>query len=560
MKRNPKQWLLLQLSVFTGCSTLMLVSSAQDAHQANTLAAAKKNARFDPDHDNLFTDDDNDPTKIGRGGEKQKSRTAKKCSIPPFQDVNNYPKPEGQEQRCAARGSASTPPLSTLSEATIHSLAEAYAPVLFFHPLEEYHLQTPDAIFEDPSKGALYVDVEGEYLLVDDALNLTTMLLVSKPDIADAGPYFFEYQPPTEDYKQGAGFDFFMDGTSRRRGISRASVYYNVLDTGNGTWVFNYFHYYTWQGQQTFGFGVGDRKYSIVELDPYGSKEGDWESMSVLVCQTTTPSEPIAITYQQHAFAQITDCTMGDCIFWKDSYHAVGFVSLHSKAVYPVSSRNMVYAAYPFNILYFSPGFFFLADQTVYKNEDTGEYRLFFPNSTNLIRHKNPDDIKLNVSPYEEYWQAYGGRWGGSRETGVEPPRVPPRCLNEAQSHYLNQCPQIPLITAILKFLGSYTTEALGGLIPGLGRFLQPGTGATGPARKNFFYDWLPPENALLWDLQFQFTSEETFCKWLGDPVVQLNGDEDNYMPGVVPIVLTVAIRATAAISNIVGFFANLFP
>jgi hypothetical protein len=507
------------------------------------------------------------------------------CSIPPLQNPDNYFQAEDGRAFCSSSSAAS---VGAVSEEDIHALAVAYAPVLFFHPLEEYTLQTADTIFTDPSKGNIFKDVDGEYILVDDTLNLTSLLLTSQgPEgIISGDTHFFEYTDPGEEYKRGAGFTF--DGEVPNRGLSQASIYYNVVDYSDrgGTWVINYFFYYAWQGPQTFGFSTGDRRYYTVELDPYAKHEGDWEAMSVLICAPedgaiqSTPNQqqqqqqadpavlpqPLAVTYQQHSFSQITDCTKGECIFWKDTkINPVGFVSLGIHATYPVASRNIVYGAYPFNILYFFPGFFFLADQTVFRNEETGDYRMFFPTPSNLIRHQDPEDIILNVSPESEYWQGYGGKWGESREEdSVVPPTVPAKCFNAEQSAYVDECPNVPLVNAIVRFLQSCATQAIGAVIPGIAEFLQGGKGPTGPARKGFFYEWAPPESANLYYCVAPFdklaSDEEQFCRWLGDPIIDKE-DEDEYDPGITAMVVGILLRTTTVASNIVGFFvASCWP
>ena len=499
--------------------------------------------------------------------------TIASCSIPPPQDPDNYFKPENGRDFC----SSSVSP-EEMSDDDIHQIAVAYAPVLFFHPLEEHSLQTPDVIFEDPSKGRIFNNDDGEYILVDDTLNLTALLLTSNgtDGVFSGGSHFFEFIDPNEEYKAGAGY--VLDEEHPGRSVSRASIYYNVLDySESGIWVINYYFFFTWQGSQTFGFGVGDNKYTIRELEPYGEHEGDWESMSVMICapESTTSGQqstsqlpqPLAVTYQEHAFSEITDCTKGECIFWKDSgINPVGFVALGSHATYPVTSRNHVYAAFPFNLFYFIPGFFFLSDQTVFRDEETGEYRMFLPTSSNLVRHKNPEDIILNVSPESEYWQGYGGKWGESRVgDSAIPPEDPSRCFNSMQNAYLEECPNVSLADAIVKFLQSYTTEVLGAIVPSVARFLQPNVGPVGPGAKFFFYDWLPPESADLYYCLEPYNKiiedEEMFCRWLGDPVLgdeEEDGDgEDIYSPRIFAIVLDVAIRTTAFVSNIVGFFVS---
>jgi len=525
------------------CRSVLVVLGAgllfQNVAWAQNLQPNGLNRHFDPDQDT----------------------PPQNCSRPPLQDPVDYIQPRDGDSFCAA----SSISLKSLPEAQQHEVALAYAPVLFFHPLEIYTPQKADTTFTDPHNGKIYQqptddnECDDEYpdpILVDLTLNLETMLKLSKPDIKNGSSYYFEHVP-TEDYKRGAGFEYEITQNNQHGqhpktvGRSRAPIYYNIIDTGSNTWVINYFFYYTWNGAQTLGIGVGKGRYSVQEIGPYGSHEGDWESMSVLICQslTTQPSQPLGVTYRAHSFDQITDCTQGECIFYKDSLHPVGFVALGTHATYPVSSRNHVYSAYPFNILYLFPGFVFFADQTVYRNDDTnGSYNMFFPNATNLIRHRNWTDILLDVTSPTDYWQGFGGRWGESLTTGVEPPKEPVRCLNRQQTEWIS-CPvHIPLIQAFVNFFGSFAVERLGQLIPGIARELQTNNAPFGPPANSFFDKWEAAASALLWSTAFPCTTETSFCTWLGKPIDNVDSD---YEEGILPVLMRTTLSVTTGLSNL---------
>jgi hypothetical protein len=497
-------------------------------HQYWTIQGSDvvQNRQFDPEHDDI------DPAN---------------CSIPPRQDTQNYPKP--QDGTCPSTSLQ----LSTLSDEKVHQLAEAYAPVLFFHPLEETSLQSVDAIFANPSELQFY---QGDDPILLDSDDNPLEFLRSKPTILAGMDSYFQHKHPTDEYKRGAGYDYYPTNKNNITvGYARATIYYNVLDTGNGTWTFNYYFYYPWQRGQTVGFGLGRRQYSLLELHPFGQHEGDWESMRVLTCPSTTSLQPVAITYQQHGdSSQTTDCRRGDCIFWKDTTHPVGFVALNSHATYPTISRTMVYLAAPFHyFVSFAPGFVFLADHTLYRNEETGDYRMFFPNSTNLIRHQHPTLIA--EGDVANYWQAYGGRWGSAPSDQRQPIQdlssEEPRCLNPSHQTEWQECPSIPLLEAMLGFVDSYVPKVLGFLIPTIGEYLRPFDAPYGPPLQLYFYQWMPPTSAMLWSNTPPSTSEESFCTGLGHPITIEN--EDSYQEGTAARVIRLDMEGTSLVWNTIG-------
>ena len=120
-------------------------------------------------------------------------------------------------------------------------------------------------------------------------------------------------------------------------------------------------------------------------------------------------SEPIAVTYQQNGFTETSNCTQGECHFFEDSYHPVGFVALFSHATYPFPSYNHVYHQMPIS-LFHKLHSLFLVDRTNYLDEEN-KISFFYPDTTNVIRLLEPREVNAST-PENEYWNAFGGRWG----------------------------------------------------------------------------------------------------------------------------------------------------
>ena len=113
----------------------------------------------------------------------------------------------------------------------------------------------------------------------------------------------------------------------------------------------------------------GTQKYTPFTLKPYGIHEGDWESINVMICaggnadegsssannnatDTTIFDPPLATKFHQHEWSVITDCTIGECKFYKDTFHPVGFTALNSHATYSQSSKEIVYTEIKIGFIY----------------------------------------------------------------------------------------------------------------------------------------------------------------------------------------------------------------
>ena len=314
--------LLIKLSLAEG--------NGQEGHNSNI--------RFDPD------DDGNTVS----------------CTIAPYTDVDNYFKPkEGQclDPNSTSTGNSTTSPLelSTLPSAALQRLAVAYAPVLFFHPLEKYSLSSVDATFAKPSRGKIYQRSKGD-VLIDDQLNLTTLLKTSRDPVwaLKSSSFHFTLEEHASEMYDSKPEDRFGDGYDDT-GKSKAKIYYNAFDSGNGTWTINYWLYYEYNGEGNQGVVTtsegNDPRYIRYQLRPYGVHEGDWENLSVMFCPPASVadimddalSEPLAVHYRQHSWSHLTDCTRGECKFYKETHHPVGFVALNSHATYVDSANDLIY-------------------------------------------------------------------------------------------------------------------------------------------------------------------------------------------------------------------------
>jgi len=463
---------------------------------AAALVFVEANTRFDPD-----------------------KAESSECNIPPFQSVKDpstYFAPV--EGICSLGSSGAANATDDLEDAIWDELALEYAPVVYFHPLEPYTLSSVEDTFDDPSLGEILKN--DDFLSVLNAeLDTETLFSISRDPVRSLTHHktFFRHKAPySEDYKNGAGYD--------EDGRSRASVYYNIFDSGNGTVTFNYFFYYAWNGEANMAVLSSTNntaQFTPFHLPPFGVHEGDWEAVSVIVCGASASengaaaTEPLAVSYRQHGWSQITDCTAGECTFYKDTNRAVGFAALHSHATYPVSTANLIYSTVkiPF---YVNLQNVFVVDRTLYKDAD-GSYNYFFPNATSLKRIQDPAILEATDV---DAWQAFGGRWGDSIPLRVAP--GPPNCLNLEQTGFVD-CPtrqEDPVFRFVMEFMGVYNSTgqgivgALTSLTGNIGSyFAETGSGPTGPVAKNFYQDWLPPITSLFFAGWANDTDEAGFCE-----------------------------------------------
>lgn len=176
--------------------------------------------------------------------------TTATCAIAPYTDTDNYFQP--QEDQCT---STSNPlDLNSLDKASLDSIAVQYAPVIFFHPLEKYTLSSVVDTFNQTTAGKIY-DRNGGNDLIDDTLNLTTLLRTSRDPIWALGStkFYFSLEELAEEMYNSTPDARYGDGYDETTGKSKATIYYNAFESGNGTWTFNYYLWYPYNGEGNMG-------------------------------------------------------------------------------------------------------------------------------------------------------------------------------------------------------------------------------------------------------------------------------------------------------------------
>ena len=448
------------------------------------------------------------------------------CDIPPYQDKAFVP----QEGMCKSDTTISLAELLN-NPSLLDRLAVAYAPYLYFHPLERFTMSAVNRTLDDPDMGKVFLNHADGIVLMDDTLNPQTLLDTTRNvDYALFSHLFFlEYQIndtsllaynaynfndtsvldellEEDDYRLGDGFE-------EETGRAVAPLYYNVYDSGNGTVTFNYHLYFTWSGPGNFGVLTsynGTSQYTRILATPYGVHEGDWQMLSVTACPSSSDElpSPVAVTFRQDQgrFGQVYDCTAGECTFHETSVtHPVGFVALNTHDVYAMSVKELVYdEAWPLEFWVNLQGFLSI-HRTSYL-DDEGQFRRYEPvDATNVVRLAEPADIPQAVDP-SDYWIAFGGQWGRptTNQTLFGSDQIP-LCLDNATTNVVD-CPtaaENPIYDIVLQLMGILkpTTPLIEGasLLVDFLNSNQLGVAAYGPAAHPNYKALTLPGNAPLW-------------------------------------------------------------
>jgi hypothetical protein len=240
------------------------------------------------------------------------------CTVP-------LPPPASDVVRCAPNTTA------TLEDAK--ALAWKFAPVLKFHPLERYHLQSMNTWFDEAS---VYLTDYRQFP------NSTYNFIVANQTNRDLlGPRTFATllngTSSTDAEREQVLFGApFVDGKST------ADMFYTVTDYSDSLWMYNFNLYYSWNGCSNQNVALSFNGTTDVQgylMCPAGVHEADLERMSMLVCKSDQKIKQIA--YSQHAWNEVRDCQVeGQCLFDEETGNPISYVALEGHGNYPESPGN----------------------------------------------------------------------------------------------------------------------------------------------------------------------------------------------------------------------------
>lgn len=270
-------------------------------------------------------------------------------------------------------------------------------------------------------------------------------------------------------------------------------------DFDEGTWLFNFNLFYSWNGcsNQDFVLSInGTNQVLQYMMCPVGVHEGDFERVSMLVCKESTSIQQLA--YSQHGWAEVRDCTQeGQCSFDAEG-HPIAYAGLHSHANFFEASPLVVYklitgGSAGSSVSLDNLGGVWVADRT--GDDDT---RSFVPTPDNIVHIPDLQTI-LSENSSEFQWAVYPGNWGAGAKIM---PQLNITCLFDNQTR-LGDCNETgngeatSLLATALKVLD--VLPILDGYDSGDDYLLAPNTNQTvplpsitGPLYRRFTYLWLP--------------------------------------------------------------------
>jgi hypothetical protein len=519
------------------------------------------------------------------------------CAIPSYQDASTTALSDRANLYCPSR-SEQQQPLSLPKGTPLDEIATLYAPVLYFHPLESYTLTSIDAVLSNHD-GQIKFTLDNS--IVSDTIDMIKLLNTTRDyNLGLNKEEFFIQHVLSKDFVSGDGYD-------TTTGQSRATIYYNAFAYDTNVWIFNYWFYYPYSGTTSTGIltttpseinidptitnwnytKINETNWYTIKLRPFGEHQGDWQSMSVAICpfslpenvtatnevnnQTHPPQFPMAVSYQQHSSREVRDCTIGQCTFYEDTKHPVGFVARDSHATYPISAIHMIFTQWSVNFFLHLRGIFGL-DQTNFIHTRSGsnnsidenipQYRFFLPNATNVIRHDRPSEVIMNISDVKSYWRGFAGRFGGTElyedvaynSTASIPNVIPfPICTNSNGTEVID-CPSEdddPLFYTVLRMMHvadigiDRVSDIAQDLYEGLVSFWFAVTcqGSRGPATQPSFTEWVPGINSPIRNSINASVSSQQFCDSLfvpSDSNALSNGVRQvNLKPNIIGISMT---------------------
>ena len=137
---------MIELSILLVCFSSL---SAVHARGTSKKRVIRANRQFDPDDSN-----------------------AKFCDLPPYGNASTSFQPS--EGVCSGENALT----QSMSPETLQDMAEAYAPYLFFHPLETFTMSSVERTFENTAKGEIYRT--SDKILFDNGLRPESLLATTR--------------------------------------------------------------------------------------------------------------------------------------------------------------------------------------------------------------------------------------------------------------------------------------------------------------------------------------------------------------------------------------------
>eukprot|EP00127_Corallochytrium_limacisporum_P000188 Clim_evm5s7 gene=Clim_evmTU5s7 len=339
-----------------------------------------------------------------------------------------------------------------------------YAPILFEHPDEPYHLTDvqhflADAwIFQDGKNTTKRATNEEMFKITRDHPNNGT----------------------NSDFQLVQASDDYSGDAPRFGKLLTAPIYGQVYQDDAGFWVYSYYYFFEYNGctGQSVVYNTTEHDKEAVQyvsICTVGIHQGDWEYMQVAVCPDER--EPVGVSLQAHGYTNYMDCRSQDCHLWRT--HPVVFLALGGHASYyePGAQYNQ-----------FIPKELHTDHMDLAALTDfTGVGPIFWPHRKNVILLPPKDEIDASSDFAWALWQYSFG--------GFEDPEVLNITCYDDHLKKVEECPtdenfQYILNCIGLKKDGNCTVEDRGKMQVLFSQFTQQTTGPVGPYMKAQATSW----------------------------------------------------------------------
>lgn len=446
----------------------------------------------------------------------------------------------------------------TLAEAAARAID--FAPIVRSHPLETWHLQSPDVWYNaavmlmsdtrqppDATFKKFISSSPDNFMLGTPQTYLSVQANTSLSDAARA------------QIIAGAAFD------AQNRSTARVAFTVAPYNASGSFFVYTYHLFYALGGCSNQDIVVnlnGNRQQPAYTLClPGAQAEADWEHVSVLVCASDMKMKQVS--FGQRRWVEVRDCEReGQCKRDPDTGRLVVYAALGTHGSYPQPSQLVVYDYLSGNLTkrvsWPGLGALYFGDRTLASDNRRWEPRPELLMWTPPLGNANvpANTTKSNTTE----WMRYGGTWGGV----VVQPNTTLTCIEQPEQNATVPCPgseqAVNTIYQVTKLLSGVN-------IPGvaLDPFLSAGTAAaSGALSNNSFLLAQPPRRGPL--------AQEFSMTWVTEPTppIQSKNFSGDVLPcpadlPVTPVVVkdidpsTFSASASTIVDYIVGVAIGIF-
>eukprot|EP00127_Corallochytrium_limacisporum_P000189 Clim_evm6s7 gene=Clim_evmTU6s7 len=262
-----------------------------------------------------------------------------------------------------------------------------YAPILFEHPEEQYHLTDVQHFLADA-----WIFQDGKNTTKRATNEEIYNIFINYPDPDENDNSKFQLVQASDDFSGDA------PGCDKKL---RAPIYGQVYEE-DGFWVYSYYYFFEFNGctgqSVVYTTEDGEEAVQYVSICTLGIHQGDWEYMQVAVCPEEI--QPVGLSVQAHGFTNFVDCRNQYCNMW--GTHPTVFLAMGGHASF--------YEAGAQYHEFIPPELFTDHMNLAAQTDFTGFGPVFWPHRNNVILLPPRDEIDGSS---DFAWLLWQWSWGG---------------------------------------------------------------------------------------------------------------------------------------------------